>query len=776
MTARARKLPAVQSRNSTDATVATLRALERKILWLSAWMIHHANHIRPSQDGLKVGGHQASCASLVSVMTVLFMHILRPQDRVAVKPHAAPVFHAIQYLLGRQDLQQLIDFRAFGGAQAYPSRTKDHDGVDFSTGSVGLGVAATLFASIVQDYLRTHDLVDTSTPPGRMVALMGDAELDEGNVFEALLEGWKHDVRNLWWVSDYNRQSLDGTVNDNLFQKITAFFENVGWKVINIKYGKLLEQAFSGPAGEALKQWIDACPNQLYSALTFKGHGAWRERLKRDLAGTKGLGEFLDSHDDDALHRLMTNLGGHDLETLIKTFEGVTDERPHCFIAYTIKGWGLPLAGHRDNHAGLMTPSQMEEFRKSNHVAAGHEWEPLAGIDDKKKVEAFIANVPWKQKPLETDKRPLVLKPRLEIAPTKQISTQAAFGNSLNGIAGEGGELARRIVTTSPDVAVSTNLSAWINKRGVFNRAPRSDVFQDEKIASPLKWFLEPKGQHIELGIAENNFFLMLCAAGLSESLFGSRLLPIGTVYDTFISRGLDALNYAVYQDARFMMAGTPSGTALAPEGGAHQSLITPLIGMSLPNLVSFEPAFADELAVIMQWGFAHMQRATGSSVYLRLSTRSIGQPQRAMSPTLGEEITRGGYWLKAPAPEAKTIIAYTGAVAPEAIAAHAVLSERQPGAGLLAITSLDRLHADWLDNAENSHVATLLAAAPRAAIVSVIDGHPASMSWLGAVRGQRIRPLGVSGFGQSANIPDLFAHHGIDANAIVEAADRLAF
>lgn len=774
MTAIARKLAVVPNSDSNDATLAVLRSLEKKILWLSAWTIHNANHIRPSRDGLKVGGHQASCASLVSLMTVLFMHVLRPQDRVAVKPHAAPVFHAIQYLLGRQDLQQLIDFRALGGAQAYPSRTKDKDGVDFSTGSVGLGVAATLFASIVQDYLRTHDLVDTSQPPGRLIALMGDAELDEGNVFEALLEGWKHEVRNLWWIIDYNRQSLDGTVNDNLFQRITTFFENVGWKVINIKYGRLLERAFEGPAGGALKQWIDACPNQLYSALTFKGHGAWRERLKRDLAGSKGLAEFLDSHDDDVLHRLMTNLGGHDLETLMKTFESVTDERPHCFIAYTIKGWGLPLAGHRDNHAGLMTPSQMEEFRKSNKIVTGREWEPLAGIDNRKAVEAFIATVPWKQKPLDSDKRPLVLKPRLDIAPSKPISTQAAFGNALNAIAGEGSELAKRIVTTSPDVAVSTNLSAWINKRGVFNRAPRTDVFQDEKIASPLKWFQGPKGQHIELGIAENNFFLMLCAAGLSESLFGSRLLPVGTVYDTFISRGLDALNYAVYQDARFMMAGTPSGTALAPEGGAHQSLITPLIGMSMPNLVSFEPAFADELAVIMQWGFAHMQRASGSSVYLRLSTRSIEQPQRATSPTLAEEITSGAYWLKAPGPNAETVIAYTGAVVPEAVAAHARLCERQPGAGLLAITSLDRLHAGWLDRGGDCHVATLLGAAPRAAIVSVIDGHPAAMSWLGAVHGQRIRPLGVRTFGESANILDLFARHGIDADAIVAAADSL--
>ncbi|MGH6954006.1 MAG: 1-deoxy-D-xylulose-5-phosphate synthase N-terminal domain-containing protein, partial [Alphaproteobacteria bacterium] len=187
-------------------TLLYLKQLERKVLWLSSWMIHHANHIRPSRDGLKVGGHQASSASVATLMSALYFAILKPEDRVAVKPHASPVYHAIQYLVGRQSVENLERFRAFGGAQAYPSRTKDADDVDFSTGSVGLGVAVTLFASLAQDYVRQHGLMPTDRPQGRMIAVMGDAELDEGNVFEALLEGSKHDVRNLWWVIDYNRQ------------------------------------------------------------------------------------------------------------------------------------------------------------------------------------------------------------------------------------------------------------------------------------------------------------------------------------------------------------------------------------------------------------------------------------------------------------------------------------------------------------------------------------------------------------------------------------------
>ncbi|HEM45803.1 MAG TPA: transketolase, partial [Alphaproteobacteria bacterium] len=605
---------------------------------------------------------------------------------------------------------KLETFRALGGAQSYPSRTKDSDDVDFSTGSVGLGVGVTLFASMVQDYVRLHGLADDRKAPGRMVAVMGDAELDEGNVFEALLEGWKHDVRNLWWVIDYNRHSLDGVVNDHLFGRIRDFFESVGWTVVNVKYGKRLQAAFEGPAGGALKQWIDDCPNQHYSALTFKGGAAWRERLQSDLAGTPGLNELLDGHDDDSLHRLMTNLGGHDMASLLEAFHGVADDRPHCFVAYTIKGYGLPLAGHKDNHAGLMTPDQMEAFRALHGVPEGAEWEPFAGSEiDTRKLRAFLKDVPFARRPEPAPPGPAVTVP--DIAPPKaeRISTQEAFGRVLNDLARAQGDLPRRIVTTSPDVAISTNLAGWINQRGVFHREDRPDAFREQSIASPLKWDQGPTGQHIELGIAENNLFLLLAAAGLSDRLFGARIVPVGTLYDPFIARGLDSLNYACYVDARFIVAGTPSGISLAPEGGAHQSIATPLIGISQDGLAAFEPAYADELAAIMEWAFDYVQRdgsgaseiewlrdIEGGAVYLRLSTRAIEQPKRELDGETRRGIIAGGYWLREPEPGAEIAIAFSGAVAPEALAAWEQVVEEVPGAGLLSVTSADRLGAGW--------------------------------------------------------------------------------
>jgi pyruvate dehydrogenase E1 component len=758
-----------------------LRALERKSLWLATWLIHNANHIRPSRDGLKVGGHQSSCASANTLLAALYFDVLRPEDRVAVKPHASPVFHAIQYLMGRQDRHSLERFRGLGGAQSYPSRTKDRDEVDFSTGSVGLGVGVTLFATLVQDFLRLHHLVPREQPHGRMIALMGDAELDEGNVFEALLEGWKHDVRNLWWIIDYNRQSLDGVVSDRLFQKIKDFFATVGWTVVVLKFGKKLEAAFRLPGGERLREWIDSCPNELYSALTFKGGAegghVWRAHVLRDMGEAPDMRELLARYDDAQLHDLMTNLAGHDMEAVLEAFHGVTGDEPHCFIAYTIKGHGTPLAGHKDNHAGLMTVEQLARFKSALGIPDGAEWEKFdhAGIDPAA-LDEFVRRVPFNQKARRIESSaPVPVPAQLVLPASPRMSTQEAFGRILNELGRGDSELARRIVTTSPDVTVSTNLGPWVNQRGIFARAQRDDVFRAEKVMSAQKWGRDRSGQHIELGIAENNLFLMLAALGLAGPLFGQRLLPIGTVYDPFIARGLDALNYACYQDARFMLVATPSGITLAPEGGAHQSISTPLIGLGQPGLTSFEPAHVDELAVIMRWGFQHMQDEDGGSVYLRLSTRPLQQPERTMTAALEADVVAGAYWLIPPGAGAEAALVYAGAVVPEVQAAHGALVEDIPGLGVLAVTSIDQLYGDWRANqAERgtSHVARLLADAPGAALISVHDAHPAALTWLGAVDGRRVYPLGVDRFGQSGDLPDLYRVHGIDPTAII---DRVA-
>jgi pyruvate dehydrogenase E1 component len=772
---------------STDR-IAALHELERKLLWLSAWMIHTANHLRPNRDGLKVGGHQASCASVISIMTALYFEIMRPQDRLAVKPHAGPVFHAVNYLFGRQTREKMERLRAMGGVQPYPSRVKDGAEVDFSTGSVGLGVALTSFSALIQDYVRLHELVAPDLPRGRHIAIAGDAELDEGNIYEALLEGWKHDVRDVWWIIDYNRQSLDSVVPDRLFGRIEGLFRDMGWNVVTIKYGRKLTAAFAREGGEALRLWIDDCPNSLYSALTFQGGAAWRAALLTDLGRTPGVRAIIDPLSDDELGALMTNLGGHDIETLIETFRAAeaSGDQPTCFIAYTIKGMGLPFAGHKDNHSGLMTKAQMEQFREQMRIRSGHEWDAAEGLAlSAEALAAFLSSCPFAVK-LTPSGRALsdraIHVPAVLPGPKpagRRVSTQAGFGDLLAEIGrgqGECAELARRIVTTSPDVTVSTSLGPWVNRRGIFDRHTRNDVFRDARLASAQRWGMSPKGQHIELGIAEQNLFLLLGAAGLSEKLFGARLLPIGTVYDPFVNRGLDALIYGCYQDARFLLVSTPSGITLAPEGGQHQSVNTPLIGMAADRLAAFEPAYMDELTILLRHAFAHMQLPEGSSVWLRLSTRQLVQPERVVD---ADAVVAGAHWVVPPAAGAAIALAYQGPVAPEAEAAFAELRAEVPEAGLLAITSPDRLHAGWLaaqqarrrgERARAWVEDVLGALAPGACLVSVLDGHPAAHAWLGGVAGHRVVPLGVDRFGQSGDIPDLYAAYGLDKEAILEA------
>ena len=758
-----------------------LKIIEKRILWLSCWMVHNANHLRENQDGLKVGGHQASSASIVSIMTALYFNILRPEDRVAVKPHASPVFHAIQYLAGLQTKENIENFRGFGGAQSYPSRTKDIDDVDISTGSVGLGVAMTSFISLIQDYILRKKFAK-DIPQGRMIALVGDAELDEGNVYECLQEGWKHDLRNVWWIIDYNRQSLDGVVHEGLAERLSSVFEAFGWNLIVLKYGKLQKEAFQEPGGNALKKWIDDCPNQLYSALVYEGGAVFKKRVLDDIGDQSVVSHLIDKRSDDEFLELMANLGGHCVPTLCETFENIKDDKPTAFIAYTIKGWGTPLAGHKDNHAGLMTKAQMDSFKIKFGINDGDEWNRFSDEKQYNKLDEYLKKLPFQKVGHRKYKsQKISVDENIFIKETK-ISTQNAFGKILDQYANNDTEFSNRIVTTSPDVSVSTNLGPWINKKGLFNRNESSDTFRDRKIPSTQKWIFSTSGQHIELGIAEMNLFLLLGAAGLSHELFGERLFPIGTVYDPFISRGLDAMNYACYQDARFMIVGTPSGISLAPEGGAHQSIGTPLIGISQPGLLSYEPAFADELSAIMNYGFNYLQDENGGSIYLRLSTRSIDQPLRNLDKNLTNDILKGGYWLKKPGSNPEIIIVYQGVMANEVIKATGYLGERFKDAGVLSITSSDNLFNEWKKKSisfnlqtSKSHIEHLLQVVPRdTKIITVIDGHPMTLSWLGSVYGHKTLPLGVDRFGQTGNINDLFEEFAIDSQSISNLGFKL--
>ncbi|GAA4012736.1 pyruvate dehydrogenase E1 component [Sphingomonas swuensis] len=756
--------------------LAALATLEERLRFLASWIIHHANHVRDSNDGLKVGGHQASSASMSAILTALYFDALGPNDRVAVKPHAGPVLHAIHYLLGGQDQATLENFRGFGGAQSYPSRTKDRIPVDFSTGSVGLGVAITLFASLVQDWLSARDALPQDKR-GRFVALMGDAELDEGNIYEALIEGHKHDVRNLWWIVDYNRQSLDATSADRMFERFDDIFRTCGWRVVELRHGKKLTAALG--SAPIIREWLEALPNADHSALLYQGGAAWRARVQKDLGDSAA--PFLAAHDDDQLATLFSDLGGHCMASLTEAFAAARDDVPTVFIAWTVKGYGLPFAGHKDNHAGLMNPTQFAAYRDGLGIAEGQEWSPLDALGGNARagVEALIDGTKVRRSKEPRNFTSWAVPP-LPTPSGEEQSTQAAFGRILLDLAKSGHPLADRILTTSPDVTVSTNLGAFVNSRGLFHRRGIKDVFAEARIPSAQKWAAKDAGQHVELGIAESNLFLMLAAAGLSGDLFGHRLAPIGTLYDPFIARGLDSLNYGCYQDARFLLVATPSGLTLGPEGGAHQSINPPLIALGQPGLRHYEPAFADELALFMGEAFRLIDDPQGESTYLRLSTRNVRQLERASDDWQSDALA-GGYWLREPAGDCAIVA--MGAVMPEALAAWEELSADLPGLGLLSVTSPNLLHRGWSQGQATrwsgarspSHVETLLSKlGPGGRLVTLCDAAPASLSWLGGVVGQRVAPLGVDRFGQTGSLADLYAEYRLDGEAITEAVAEL--
>ena len=564
-----------------------------------------------------------------------------------------------------------------------------------------------------------------------------------------------------------------------MFERFDEIFRSCGWRVVELRYGKRLKAALDG--NPKLKAWFETLSNAELSALHYQGGAAWRSRIEADVA--KAAAPFLKQYDDAALAALFTDLGGHCMESLVEAFDAAQDDVPTLFVAWTIKGFGLPFAGHKDNHSGLMNPTQLAALRDAMGVPEGREWEPLESVGGNARsgVEALLDRAR-----IAREKRPrnfgTVSIPALPAPAGEEQSTQAAFGRILLDLSKAGGPLADRVVTTSPDVTVSTNLGAWVNQRGLFRRSAMADVFAQAKIASAQKWVADNNGQHIELGIAESNLFLMLAAAGLSGDLFGQRLFPIGTLYDPFIARGLDSLNYACYQDARFLLVATPSGITLGPEGGAHQSINPPLIALGQPGLRHYEPAFADELAAMMEEAFRLIDDSEGESTYLRLSTRLIAQVERP-DESWRKGALAGAYWLREPQADAEAAIVAMGAVMPEALAAWDELREDIPGLGLLAVTSPDLLHRGWMRSQSArwkgertpSHVERLLSKLSRTAgLVTIADAAPAPLSWLGGVSGQRVAPLGVDKFGQTGSLAELYAAYRLDGSAITEAVAEL--
>ncbi len=775
-------MAATRTTAATAATAATeraaLEAIQDRVLWLSTAIVHHANKVRPNPSGIKVGGHQASSASVVTLMTALWFEYLRAPDRVSVKPHASPVLHAINYLLGELDGSFLERLRDYGGLQSYPSRTKDPDPVDYSTGSVGIGATQVVWGAVAHRYLAGHFEVPVG---GRQIALLGDAELDEGAVWEAICDPVVTKLGEVVWIVDLNRQSLDRVVPDIAVGRLISMFDAAGWRTVSVKYGPRLQELFERAGGDALRARIDAMPNEEYQLLLRSDSDELRERLPGEGDGRKRVRKLISDLDDRELRAAIRDLGGHDLGSVL---DGLAEcdasaDRPSVLFAYTIKGWGLPIEGHPANHSALVTGPDLEHLAERLGADPGDPWARFDPETPEGSLCAAAAGRLRRDPPQVTEPPPVPVELGRSHRGTE--STQQALGRFFSDLVREAPDVARRVVTVSPDVASSTNLGGWINHAGVWSIGERIDWFVDDT-NTLIRWRESDHGQHIELGIAEGNLVGLLGELGTTFSRDGEPLLPIGTIYDPFLMRCFEPWAFGIYAGGQSILIGTPSGVTLGPEGGAHQSIVTPSAGLAQPGCTYWEPAFAQDF----EWCFLHaigrLGRDGGSSAYFRLSTRPLDQALAAVPEDDAKRAERrrdalaGAYRLRASAGTARVAICCAGPLVEEALTAADDLERGGVGADVICLTSPDLIFQalqarQGLDDGDFSILDRLFPADRPLPLVTAIDGHPHSLAFLAQVNGVASASLGVTEFGQSGDITDLYRHHGIDAETIAGAA-----
>ncbi|AMY52676.1 transketolase-like TK C-terminal-containing protein [Rhodococcoides fascians] len=770
--------------NSTDGDAVTggretLHDISERVLWLSTSMIHHANRIRPNPTGLKVGGHQASCASMVTIMTSLWFEQLEAGDRVSVKPHASPVLHAINYLLGELDEKYLTTLRSYGGLQSYPSRAKDPDTVDYSTGSVGIGATAPIWGAMSRRFVDSAFSADTPSGfRGRQYSLVGDAELDEGAVWEAVIDPGIGELGEIVWIVDLNRQSLDRVVPNIAARRLEKMFDAAGWQVITVRFGRLLENLFARTGGDALRRRILDMPNPEYQRLLRCSASELRDRLPGNGSDAAAITALIGDLDDLILTESIRNLGGHDLDALREAYAQIDDTRPTVIIAYTVKGFGLPTQGHPQNHSSLLTVDEYAALADTLGTDVGSPW---GRFDDATAAGQLCADVAerLRREPVPVSAPPAV-PTDIGRTPKGTATTQAALGRTLIDLTREAPDAARRVVTVSPDVSSTTNLGGWVNKVGVWSSSERHDWFGDDA-ETIMHWREGPTGQHMELGIAETNLVGLMGELGATWSRWGEPLFPIGVMYDPFVERALEPWSYGIYAGGQSILVGTPSGVTLAAEGGAHQSIKTPSIGLEQPGCISYEPAFAIDVEWTLLASIAKLGRPDGTSAYLRLSTRPVDQTladvpsDPAARERRRKQVVAGGYPLVR-RDGATVTIAAMGALMPEALDAAARLERIGIVADVLCITSPGQLYRavqarQGHGDAESWILDQLLPADRATPMVTVLDGHPHTLAFLATVNRVASTSLGVSNFGQVGSLDEVYKHHHIDTDSIVGAA-----
>jgi pyruvate dehydrogenase E1 component len=759
----------------TSPRVEVLESIENRVRWLSTVIIDHANNVRSNPRGLKVGGHQASSASMTSMMTALWFQHLQAGDRVSVKPHASPVLHAINYLLGNLNASYLTRLREFGGLQSYPSRTKDPDGADYSTGSVGIGATAPIWGALARRYVNQHFDVGGT---GRQYSLVGDAELDEGACWEAIIDPMTAELGEVVWIVDLNRQSLDRVVPNIGARRLEGMFAAAGWQTITAKYGYDLQALFARPDGDLFRQRIDDMPNPEYQRLLRYPAAELRQQLPGEGHQADVIRGLVADIPDAELLAAIRNLGGHDMRTLDAAFRAIDNTRPTVIFAYTLKAYGLATEGHPQNHSALLTTEQLADLATRVGASLDDRWANFSAGSPE-----AVACATTKAR-LNRDAGPPseVLNVPSDFGRTQSGtgSTQAALGRTLLDVVRAAPEVGRRIVTISPDVSSSTNLAGWINKVGVWSHDERRNWFADDT-ETILHWRERPGGQHIELGIAEQNLVGAMSEFGATWSRWGTPLIPIGVMYDPFVERALEPWSFGIYAGGQSILVGTPSGVTLAAEGGAHQSIKTPSVGLEQPDCLAYEPAFVIDTEWTLLAVMGQIGRPGGKSAYLRLSTKPVDQglanvpTDPAARERRRRNVVAGAYLLRRATQPALTICS-SGAMVTEALQAAERLSGLGFAADVIVVTSpgllFDAVQARRGFSNEADWILDVVFPSDRAApMVTVLDGHPHTLTFLAGINQVSTAHLGVTNFGQSGDLDSVYRYHHIDTESIVCAA-----
>jgi pyruvate dehydrogenase E1 component len=795
--------------------LALYESIRNHAAFCAVSMIDWANH-KPANRGQKpkIGGHQASSLSSADLLCAIYLHLKRPQDRVAVKPHAAPLLYSLGYLMGLVPEEQMGRLREMGGPQPYPTKTKDPVLVDYTTSSEALGVCATIYDA----YGARYQSDNAARLGGRPVdsvyyAHCGDGELTEGQIDESLYDAGRWGLDNLVWIVDLNRQSLDRVMDDSgrLEEWAAAKFLTNGWHVIRLRWGSRLEELFDkGPEGAELRRRMDSLSDAQYQSLILSEPPVARRLLAGQTGAerpevraleelfaaeaslgadeARGVEQALAAVPDDELLRTLSHTGGHDIGRLILAFEEAlaVEGRPVCIVAHTVKGHGSALAAHPENHGALMSEGQVQELRRVLGVGEGRFPRPASGSREaallqQRASECFDLSLDHVPAPVSVDLR------RISSGARQRESTGEAFQSlNLHLMRSPAGPY---LAFGAPDVGQTTHLGPVIRQTGVYSPAPRADYFAFLRSRSAFAWRSEASGQFHSLGIAEGNAMLWAYAFGRRKRQAEGKvpLLTVVTVYDKFFERALNQLDYAVYSDARFVAVGVPSGTGLSRETGTHQSVFTPRIVMDLPGIVGYEPAFAEDVRAIYLWALSQLWDEAGEAVYLRLSTQPFEQPPP--QPDAAEGAVKGAYWVRRAEgadPQQNLVhIFATGRKVPQALEAAERLEALGIGASVLNVTSYERLWREWdayrsdpsrwEDPSATYRLAELVPDAElNVPLLIVGDFAPSVCEWVPAALGRLgdHRFLGPRSNSQAGDLESVDRYHGMSVEDIVSAAE----